>query len=147
MILKENVEHLGQIGDVVRVSNGYARNFLLPRNLVVVADQKNIAELEHHKRILGARRAKQKGAAEEVATKLADISCTITRKAGKNDKLFGSVTSADIAAELEKSGFEIKKSSIKLAEPIKELGVKEVEVRIQPDVIATVKVWVAKEEE
>src|SRR5689334_5944412 len=97
VILRENVENLGRIGDVVKVTDGYARNFLLPRNLVVAADEKNLATIEHHKRMLEKKRAAQMATAKEAATKLEAYSCTISRKVGENDKLFGSVTSVDIA--------------------------------------------------
>src|ERR1700733_8178123 len=103
VILRENVENLGRIGDVVKVSDGYARNFLLPQNLVVAADEGNVAQIEHHKRSLEKRRLAEKSASEELAKKLGEFSCTITRKVGENDRLFGSVTVGDIADALIKA--------------------------------------------
>jgi large subunit ribosomal protein L9 len=146
VILKENVENLGRIGDVVNVTDGYARNFLLPRNLVVAADAKNIAAIEHHKRSLEKKRMAAKASATEMAKKLADYSCTLSRKVGEGDKLFGSVSTADIADVLKKAGFGIERREIQLEHPIKTLGVHPVIVRLDADVTTTLKVWVVKEE-
>src|SRR5688500_5947636 len=146
VILRENIENLGRIGDVVRVSAGYARNFLIPRNLVVLADEQKVKEIEHHKRVLDKKRAASKAIAEELAKKLSDQQITFTRKVGKGDKLFGSVTTADIAGELEKAGFTVDKSQVVLEENLKTIGVHPVTIKVQPEVTATVKVWVAKEE-
>ena len=146
VILKENVENLGHIGDVINVSSGYARNFLLPRNLVVEADEKNVAAIEHHKRSLEKKRLAAKASAQELAKKLADYSCTLTRKVGEGDKLFGSVSTADIAEVLKKAGFPVERREIQLEHPIKTLGVHPVTVKLDAEVEATLKVWVAKEE-
>jgi len=145
VILRENVENLGRTGDVMKVSDGYARNFLLPRKLVLVADESNVAAIEHHKKSLEKKRLAQKGVAEEVAKKLADFSCTIARKVGENDKLFGSVSAGDIAETLKASGYIVEKRSIHIETPIKTLGVHPVTVRLEPEVSATLKVWVVKE--
>ena len=146
VVLRENVENLGRIGDVVKVSDGYARNFLLPRNLVVAASEKNLAAIEHHKRTLEKKRLAQKASAMEVAKKLEEFSCTISRKVGEHDKLFGSVSSGDIADSLKKAGFTVDKRSILLESPIKALGVHPVTVRLEPEVSVALKVWVVKEE-
>lgn len=146
VILKENIDNLGTIGDVVQVSAGYARNFLLPQGLVVQANENQVAQIEHHKRLLEKKRLAQKTKADELAAKLKDLSCTLTRKVGKGDKLFGSVGVNDIAVELENAGFPIQKSQIQLEENIKTLGVHPVTIRLQPDVTAEIKVWVVKEE-
>lgn len=146
VILRENIDSLGRIGEVVKVSDGYARNFLLPRKLVVQADEKNLAAIEHQKRQLEKKRMVQLQAAEGVAKKLADFSCTINRKVGENDKLFGSVSTSDIADALKASGFNVDKRSIQLDAPIKTLGVHSVTIKIEPEVSTTVKVWVVKEE-
>lgn len=146
VILRENVSNLGRIGDVVKVADGYARNYLLPRNMVVAADENNIAVIEHHKRALEKKRLAHKSAAEELAKKLSDYSCTLARKVGDQDKLFGSVTTGDISDALKSAGFTVEKGSIQLAQPIKSLGVHPVTVRLDTDVSATVKVWVVKEE-
>jgi large subunit ribosomal protein L9 len=146
VILKENVENLGRIGDVVNVTDGYARNFLLPRNLVVAADEKNIAAIEHHKKSLEKKRMASKASAQELAKKLADYSCTLSRKVGEGDKLFGSVSTADIADVLKKAGFPVERREIQLDQPIKTLGVHPVTIKLDADVEATLKVWVVKEE-
>jgi large subunit ribosomal protein L9 len=146
VILRENVENLGRIGDVVKVSDGYARNYLLPRSLVVAADDKNISLIEHHKRGLEKKRLAQRGVAEELAKKLGEVQCTISRKVGEHDKLFGSVSAGDIADAIKAAGYTVERRSIQLAHPIKTLGVHPVTVRLEPEVSATVKVWVVKEE-
>lgn len=146
VILRENVENLGRIGDVVKVSDGYARNFLLPRNLVVAADERNVAMIEHHKKTLEKKRQAQKATAQELATKLAEFSCTIARKVGEHDKLFGSVSSADIATALKAAGFPVERRYVHVEHPIKTLGVHPVTVKLDAEISATVKVWVVKEE-
>lgn len=146
VILRETIDKLGRTGDIVKVSDGYARNYLLPRNLVLIANEENKSALDHHKRVLEKKRLAEKGASEEVAKKLSEISCTITRKVGDKEKLFGSVGPADIAAELAKTGLKIEKRQIVLPDPIKTLGVHSVQVKLQSEVVATVKVWVVKEE-
>jgi large subunit ribosomal protein L9 len=146
VILRENVENLGRIGDVVKVSDGYARNFLLPRKLVVSAAEGNLAQIENHKKSLEKKRLAQRAVSQEVAKKLADYSCTLSRKVGENDKLFGSVTATDIADALKKAGFPVEKRDIRIEHPIKALGVHPVTIKVEADVEATVKVWVVKEE-
>ena len=146
VILRENVENLGQIGDIVKVNDGYARNFLIPRNLVVIADEKNMAQVEHHKRGLEKRRLEMKSAAEELAKKLEEFSCTLSRKVGEKDKLFGSVTAHDISEAIQKAGYKVGKGDVQLIHPIKTLGVHTVTVRLSPEVNATMKVWVVKQE-
>jgi large subunit ribosomal protein L9 len=146
VILRENVENLGRIGDVMKVSDGYARNFLLPRKLVVEAAEGNVAMIEHHKKALEKKRAAQRSVSEDLAKKLADFSCNISRKVGEQDKLFGSVSANDIAEALKKAGFTVSRRMIHIEHPIKTLGVHPVEVRLEPEVTASVKVWVVKEE-
>jgi large subunit ribosomal protein L9 len=145
VVLRENVSKLGRIGEVVNVSEGYARNFLLPRNLVVAADANNVAAIEHHKKSLEKKRLAMRAGAEELAKKLADFSCTISRKVGEQDKLFGSVTTSDIADALKKAGYTVEKTDIELDAPIKTLGVHPVTIALEGDVRATVKVWVVKD--
>ncbi|OFZ78502.1 MAG: 50S ribosomal protein L9 [Bdellovibrionales bacterium RIFOXYD1_FULL_53_11] len=146
VILRENVDNLGHIGDVVNVSPGYARNFLLPRKLVELADAGSMAQIEHLKTQLAKKRQAHKSAAEDAAKKLSDFSCTIQRKVGENDKLYGSVSVGDIVDVLKKAGFQVQKKDVHVPSPIKALGVHPVTVRLQPEVEATVKVWVVKEE-
>ncbi|MBY0471120.1 50S ribosomal protein L9 [bacterium] len=146
VILRENVENLGHIGDVVKVTDGYARNFLLPRKLVVAADEGNVAAIEHHKKSLEKKRLAEKAGSEDLAKKLAEYSCTISRKVGEHEKLYGSVTSADIADALKKAGFVVERRSIHLDHPIKALGVHTVTINLQTDVSTPMKVWVVREE-
>jgi large subunit ribosomal protein L9 len=146
VILRENVENLGSTGEVVKVTDGYARNYLLPRNLVVAADEKNIAAIEHHKRTLEKKRQAQRATAQVLAKKLEEFSCNISRKVGENDKLFGSVSVSDIADALKKAGYKVDKRSIILESAIKALGVHTVTIKLEPEVSATVKVWVVKDE-
>ncbi len=146
VILRENVPNLGRIGEVIKVKDGYARNFLLPRNLVVAADEHNVAVIEHHKKSLEKKRFAQRATAQEAANKLNDFACNIQRKVGEHDKLFGSVTTTDIADALNKAGFAVDKRTIVIEKPIKTLGVHPVTVKLETDVSATVKVWVVKEE-
>lgn len=145
VILKENVENLGRIGDVVKVADGYARNFLIPRKKVVPANENNVAAIEHQKKLLEKKRAAEKGSAEELSKKIEAFTCNISRKVGEKDKLFGSVTTGDIVDALKAGGIEVEKRSIHIREPIKALGVHSVEVKLLPEVIATLKVWVVKE--
>ncbi len=145
VILKENVDNLGRIGDVVKVSDGYARNFLIPKKMVAPANESNVAAVEHQKKMLEKKRAAEKGTAEEVAKKIAGFTCNISRKTGEKDKLFGSVTTGDIADALKAGGIEIEKRFIHLKEPIKALGVHTVEIKLLPEVSADLKVWVVKE--
>jgi large subunit ribosomal protein L9 len=145
VVLKENVENLGRIGEVVKVANGYARNFLIPNRLVAPANENNVAQIEHQKKMLEKKRSAEKLSAEELAKKIAGFTCNISRKTGEKDKLFGSVTSTDIAEALKAGGIEIEKRSIHMKDAIKALGVHNVEIRLLPEVTANLKVWVVKE--
>ena len=145
VILKENVANLGRTGDVVKVSEGYARNFLLPRNLVVQAREGNLKELEHHKKILEKKRVAQRADAESIAKGINGLSLSFSRKVGKGDKLFGSVTAQDISEAAEAKGIKIEKSLIQLKESLKALGEHKVVVRIQPEVEAEIRVTIEKE--
>ena len=146
VILRENVENLGHIGDVVKVSDGYARNFLLPRKLVMIAEAKNVEAIEHQKKLLEKKRLAQQAVAKEVAQKLEQVTCTIARKVGEHDKLFGSVSSTDIAAALKAAGYTVEKRAISLNAPIRALGLHSVTVKLDSEVTATVKVQVVKED-
>jgi large subunit ribosomal protein L9 len=147
VILKEDINHLGRIGDVVKVSDGYARNFLLPKKLVLRANEGDIAQIEHHKKSLEKKRQEARSAAEAIASKLGSFTCTFKRKAGKGDKMFGSVSTAEIADELKKAGYDLGRAAVQLKEPIKALGIHSVSVRVAPEVSATIRVVVAKDEE
>ncbi len=145
IILQENIEKLGTRGQVVEVAEGYARNYLLPRSLAIPADTGNMKRLEKIRGALAKKEATEKGAAELLAQQLAAASVSISRKAGENDQLFGSVTTADIAAALEAQGFNVDKRRIQLAEPIKVVSENEVTVKLHHDVTATLKVSVTRE--
>lgn len=146
VILRENVENLGRIGDLVNVSSGYARNFLIPRKLVAVADPGNVKMIENQKKVLEKKRKAARAVSEDLAKKISDQSVTIARKVGENDKLFGSVTQTDIAEALKKSGLSVEKRMVILEHPIRSLGVHAITVKFDSDVTASVKVWIVKEE-
>lgn len=145
VILKEDVPSLGKMGAVVRVRDGYARNYLLPRGLVLVADKKNLKMFEHQKRIITERRERILKQGQALAEKLAAVSLSIAVKSGEEGKLFGSVTNMDIEKALKDSGFDIERRQIHLAEPIKTLGDYEVPIRLSADVTAPVKLSVVAE--
>ncbi len=145
VILREDVANLGTAGNIVQVSDGYARNYLIPRNFAVPATGNNLKTFEHEKRVLESRRAKRKKEAEAMKAKLERISCSISKKVGEQDKLFGSVTTQDIEKAFNAEGFTIDKKDILLAEPIKALGVYTVPIRVFDDVVANTKVWVVRE--
>ncbi len=145
LILREDVENLGKGGDLVDVKPGYGRNFLLPRGLAVVANTKNVRELDHQKTVASAKAAKLKASAEAVAKRLSETPVVLRRKAGEQDKLFGSVTAIDIAEALAARGLQLDRRSIDLAEPIKTVGDFEVPVKLHHDVVGKAKVKVEAE--
>jgi large subunit ribosomal protein L9 len=145
VILKEDVVNLGHRGDVVKVADGYGRNFLLPRKLAMQATQANKAVIEQMKSAAARRSATEKVQAEALAAKLEPLVLSFTRKSGENGHLFGSVTSSDIASELETQGFEVDRRKIQLPEPIKALGDHSVAIKLHREVTAHVKVKVLAE--
>jgi large subunit ribosomal protein L9 len=145
VILKEDVVNLGQRGDVVKVADGYGRNFLLPRRLAMQATQENKAVIEQMKSAAARRSATEKTQAEQLAVQLEPLALSFTRKSGEAGHLFGSVTSADIAAELATKGFEVDRRKIQLAEPLKSVGDFDVAIKLHREVTAHVKVTVAAE--
>lgn len=145
VILRDHVEHLGRRGEIVKVADGYARNFLLPRKLALPATDANKKWVERERKITEARDSEERGAAEAIATRIAALDLTIARKVGENDQLYGSVTNADIAELLAKKGFEIDRRKILLPDPIKALGETTVPVKLHRDVTAQIKVTVAKD--
>jgi len=145
VILRENVEKLGAAGDVVTVKDGYARNYLLPRGLAYPATDGNRRRLESEHKSRSRRVEAEVGQAKEIAAKLEAVSLSFSMKAGEGDKLFGSVTTHDIAERLKAEGFDIDKKAVELQEPIKALGVYKVPVRLHADVKPDVRVWVVKE--
>jgi large subunit ribosomal protein L9 len=142
VILIEDVPNLGDIGDLVTVKPGYGRNFLLPRKMAIAASGKNKALLEHEKRIASFKLGKAKVASAEAAKQLAKVTLTFTRKVGEQDKLFGSVTSHDIAQALIDKGVTVDRRKVVLQEPIKALGEYKVTVKLRADVVAEVTVKV-----
>jgi large subunit ribosomal protein L9 len=142
VILKEDVVNLGHRGDVVKVADGYGRNFLLPHKLAMQATEANKVVIEQMKNSAARRSASEKAQAEELVTKLEPIVLSFTRKSGENGQLFGSVTSADIAAELATKGFEIDRRKIQLAEPLKSLGESSVGIKLYREVTAHITVKV-----
>ena len=146
VILKEDVPKLGHRGDVVKVATGYGRNYLLPNKLAIEATAGNKKVIEQMKAAAVRKTQKDKADAEALAKQFEGATVTITRRAGEADQLFGSVTSSDIAAELEKKGFTVDRRKLELDQPIKTIGEHTVPVRLFRDVTASVKVVVAKEE-
>ena len=147
VILRENVDGLGTIGDVVSVKAGYARNYLLPQGLASVADSRNVKELEHQKRQLARKLEKVTKDAEGVKARIEKVTCEFTQRAGEEGKLFGSVTSMDLEAKLQEAGIEIPRKKIQLGEPIKTLGEHIVPVKLDAGVVADLKVVVSGETE
>jgi large subunit ribosomal protein L9 len=147
VILQQDVENLGTIGDVVKVKPGYARNYLFPRGLALEADAKNLATLEHRKRAMVAKRAKVQKANEASASRITSLSISITARAGEEDKLFGSVTNSDVQKALASQGFEIERKKIVLENPIKTLGEHTVIIDLGAGVRAPIKVSVVRQEE
>ena len=146
IILREDVEKLGQRGDMVKVTAGYARNFLLPRNLAVAANESNKKIVEQEKQAYLRRESKEIGDATDLAKIMGSVEVTIAQKAGENDQLFGSVTAQDIVAALEKSGYTIDRKKVNLAEPIKALGDYKVTAKLHREVAVELPVHVIKEE-
>jgi large subunit ribosomal protein L9 len=145
IILQEDVEKLGVRGDVVQVAAGYARNFLLPKKLALPASAGNLKRLEKIRATLAKKTASERDQAQQQAGALADVTVTLTRKAGENDQLFGSVTAADIASALATQGHSVDRRRVQLAEPIKLLGEYQVPVKLHREVTAQIKVIVERE--
>jgi large subunit ribosomal protein L9 len=146
VILRDHVEHLGRRGEIVKVADGYARNFLLPRNLALPATEGNKKRIERERKLLEVREAEDRQAAEAIAMRLTALELTVPRKVGENDQLYGSVTNADIAEMLSEKGFELDRRKILLPDPIKALGETTVPVKLHRDVTAQLKIVVTKAE-
>ena len=145
VILTETLEHVGDAGEIVEVKPGYARNYLLPRKLALIANTGNMAVYEAVKSQRGAQLAREKKEAEDRAEAIGKASVTIAVAVGEEDRIFGSVTNQQIADSLNEQGLTIDRRIIQLVEPIRALGVYDVPVRLHPEVEATIKVWVVKE--
>ncbi len=144
LILVEDVETLGKAGDVIDIKDGYARNYLLPKNLALQMNTANLKLVEKNKEKQKLKLEKVKQQAKETAKKIASISCTITMPAGEDDKLFGAVTAHDIAEVLKQEGIMVDKKSIVINQPMHRLGIYNVEIKLHPEVVQELKVWVIK---
>ena len=145
VILREHVEKLGKRGEIVKVSDGYARNYLLPRKLALPASEGNKKHVERERKIMETREAEEKSQAEAIASRLSTIDITIARRVGETEQLYGSVTAADIAEFLKTKGFEIDRRKLILPEPIKTLGEHDVPLKLHREVSAPLKVKVVQE--
>ena len=145
LILRDDVDKLGRRGDIVKVKEGFARNFLLPRGLGMPVNAANKAMIEKEKKANLARLAKEKAEFEQLAARIASLRFIAPRKVGENDVLYGSVTSGDVADFLKAKGVEIDKRKVQLDEPIKHLGEHELKIKLHPEVVATLKLLVTKE--
>jgi large subunit ribosomal protein L9 len=145
VILTSDVKQLGAIGDVLNVKDGYARNYLIPRSLAVLANESNKAEFEHRKKVLEAKKAKILAEMKKFAAALEKVSLTIAKQVGEDERIFGTVTSGEIEDALNKLGHKISKKDIKL-EDVKKIGVYEAQIHLHPSVNAKVKVWVVAQQ-
>ena len=145
IILRDDIDRLGKLGEVVNVAPGYARNYLIPKKLAYPATSGNLKRIEFEKRRAAQQAEHEVEEARRLAKKLKDLSLTFQVKVGEEDKLYGSVTTADLAEEAARHGFEIDRRRFLLEEPIKQLGVYTIKLRLHPEVNTEVKVWVVKE--
>jgi large subunit ribosomal protein L9 len=146
VILREEMDNLGKAGDVVSVRTGYGRNYLLPRGMAVPATEKDEARLAHEKRVITARAAKLSKELQSEADRLSQVSVSVSRAVGEGDKLYGSVTSRDISEALAEQGVKVDSKKIQLDEPLRNLGMSEVPIKLGRDTVAKIKVWVVKKE-
>jgi large subunit ribosomal protein L9 len=145
IILVEDVPFLGKAGDLVRVSDGYARNYLLPRRKAMKATAASLKAVEQERHLVQNKQDKLEQEAQELAQRIEEISCTVAKPAGEEGKLFGAVTSADIEEALREQGVSVDRKKIVLEEPIKNLGVYTISLKLHSSVVAQLKLWVVKE--
>lgn len=145
VILQENIDSLGYVGDVLDVADGYARNFLLPRQKALEANPRNVKALEHAKRVTAHKAKKVEHDIQALATKLSGVALTFPVQTGKEDKLFGSITTKDLEAGLSAEGFDVDRRKIQLANPLRELGTFSVGVKLHRDIVANVSVSLVKQ--
>lgn len=145
VLLKEDVKNLGKMGDLVTVSEGYARNYLIPKHFAVEANDRNVKEFEHQKKIIFERAEKLKKSSETVAEKMMNLTVSIKAKVGEEEKLFGSITTKDIAESLKTEGFDVDRKKILLEEPIKRLGTFPVTIKLHHEITTQVNVQVIQE--
>lgn len=144
VILREDVTGVGRLGDIKQVKDGFARNFLLPKKLAMEASDYNLKQVEMDQKKKDVKQQLEKKKAEEVAAKLQNLSVTMAAEVNEDEKLYGSLSAQDIAGAISQEGIDIDKKSIVLETPIKELGIYDLEVRLHPQVLAKIKVWVVK---
>jgi len=144
VILKEDVKGLGKLGEIVEVSNGYSRNFLIPHKKAIEATVHNIKTVEHKKKELEEKMKQSLHEVEALSKKMSEMSVTVARQVGEGEKMFGSVTNADIAEAIGKEGITVDKHQIILEKPIKELGLFHIPVKLHPEISAEIKVWIVK---
>lgn len=142
IILTKNIDHLGTTGSIVKVKSGYARNYLVPRGLAVVADPKNKVALERQLKKINVQKEAELKEAKAFAAKLEKVSITISKQVGEEEKIFGSVTTAEISDLIKAEGIEVSKKDITLLEEVKKVGVYNAEIKVHPEVSCKVKVWV-----
>jgi large subunit ribosomal protein L9 len=145
VILLEDVSSLGKAGDLVKVAAGFGRNYLIPQKKAILATEKGIRTLEHQKRLVQHRMAKTKKDIQRTVQEIETLSCTFAKSVGESGKLFGSVTTMEIEAYLKENGIEVDRKKIHLEEPIKSVGMFTVPIKLHPDVVANLKVWVVQE--
>jgi large subunit ribosomal protein L9 len=145
VILREDIHRLGKSGEIVTVKDGFARNYLLPRKMAMLANEKNVKQVEHDRTVISSQQSKLKGSAQQEAAKLEALSVKIARKVGQQDKLYGSVTSLDIAEALAVQGHRVDRRFIHLPEPLKAIGSHQVELRLHREVSAKITVEVVPE--
>ncbi len=145
IILLENVPSLGKAGDLVKVSDGYGRNYLIPKKKAILATEKSVKMVDHQKRQVQQRVEKSRKDAEKIASQIEKLSCTFSKTVGESGKLFGSITSMDIENYLKENGIEVERKKIVLEEPIKNLGMFTVPIKLNSEVTAQLKVWVVQE--
>jgi len=146
VILREDIESLGKMGDILKVADGHARNYLIPKGLAIEASAKNVRSLEHEKREVSQRAEKERKKAEALLETFKDVTCTISRKVGKQDKLFGAVTTKDIEKALREKGFGVDRKNILLDNPVKNIGEFRVKIRLYPGIVTEINVTVDKQE-
>lgn len=145
VILLEDISSLGKAGDLVKVSEGYGRNYLIPQKKAVLATEKSLKVIEHQKRHIQQRMEKTKKDAEKLGQQIEKLSCTFAKTVGESGKLFGSVTSMDIENYLKENGIKVDRKKIALEEPIKNVGMSNVPIKLHPEVTTHLKVWVVQE--
>jgi large subunit ribosomal protein L9 len=145
VILLEDVSSIGKAGDLIKVSDGYGRNYLIPQKKAILATEKNIKALEHQKRLVQHRMSKTKKDVKKMAQEVEALSCTFARAVGESGKLFGAVTSMDIEAYLKENNLEIDRKKIHLEEPLKSIGMFIVPIKLHAEVVANLKVWIVQE--